>query len=39
MTKPWVLANEKVKRDLGWQPKYDSRAAFEVAIKARGIAG
>lgn len=35
---PWVIANEKLKREIGWQPKYDSREAFETAIKARGIA-
>jgi UDP-glucose 4-epimerase len=32
---PWVVANDKLK-SVGWQPKYDTRETFEIAMRARG---
>jgi UDP-glucose 4-epimerase len=32
---PWVVSNDKLK-SVGWQPKYDTRETFEIAMRARG---
>jgi UDP-glucose 4-epimerase len=34
---PWVASNEKVKRTLGWQPRYTSRETFEITMRAKGM--
>ncbi len=33
---PWIASNEKLKQELGWQPRYTSRQAFEAAMQAKG---
>ena len=33
---PWLASNEKIKAELGWQPRYTSRETFEAALSARG---
>jgi UDP-glucose 4-epimerase len=33
---PWILSNEKLKQTLGWTPRYTSREAFEIAMRAQG---
>jgi UDP-glucose 4-epimerase len=33
---PWIASNEKLKRTLGWTPRYSSREAFEIAMRAHG---
>jgi UDP-glucose 4-epimerase len=33
---PWIVSNEKLKSTLGWTPRYTSREAFEIAMKAHG---
>lgn len=34
---PWVASNEKVKRTLGWEPRYTSREAFLETMRAKGV--
>jgi UDP-glucose 4-epimerase len=34
---PWVVSNEKLKRETGWQPRYTSRETFELTMRARGV--
>jgi UDP-glucose 4-epimerase len=36
---PWIVSNEKVKRTLGWAPRYSSRETFEIAMRAQGRLG
>jgi UDP-glucose 4-epimerase len=33
---PWIVSNEKLKQTLGWTPRYTSREAFEIAMRAQG---
>jgi UDP-glucose 4-epimerase len=33
---PWIASNEKIKATLGWQPRFTSRQAFEIALDAKG---
>jgi UDP-glucose 4-epimerase len=33
---PWVVANDKVKRTLGWTPRHSSRETFEITMRAHG---
>jgi nucleoside-diphosphate-sugar epimerase len=33
---PWLASNEKLKAELGWQPRYTSRETFEIALRSRG---
>ena len=33
---PWAASNEKIKRELEWQPSFTSRQAFEAALAAKG---
>jgi UDP-glucose 4-epimerase len=32
---PWIASNAKIKRELGWTPRYTSAETFEIAIRAR----
>jgi UDP-glucose 4-epimerase len=32
---PWVASNEKLKKTLGWTPRYTSRETFELTMRAR----
>ena len=34
---PWVVSNEKLKREAGWRPRHSARATFEEAARARGL--
>jgi nucleoside-diphosphate-sugar epimerase len=33
---PWVVSNEKLKRETGWSPRYTAQQAFEVTMSAHG---
>jgi hypothetical protein len=33
---PWVVSNEKLKRETGWSPRYTAQQAFEVTMRAHG---
>jgi hypothetical protein len=33
---PWVVSNEKLKRETGWEPRYSSRETFEITMRAKG---
>ena len=33
---PWILSNEKVKRETGWSPRYTTRETFEITMRAHG---
>jgi UDP-glucose 4-epimerase len=33
---PWVVSNEKLKRETGWAPRYSSRETFEITMRAHG---
>jgi UDP-glucose 4-epimerase len=33
---PWIVSNEKLKRETGWQPRYSSRETFEITMRAHG---
>lgn len=33
---PWILSNEKLKRETGWRPRYGSRETFEITMRANG---
>jgi UDP-glucose 4-epimerase len=35
---PWIAANDKIKAELDWQPRYTSRETFEIALRAKGKA-
>lgn len=35
---PWIASNEKLKRELGWAPRYTSRETFEITMRAKGLA-
>jgi UDP-glucose 4-epimerase len=32
---PWIASNEKIKRELGWTPRYTSRETFEIAVRGK----
>jgi hypothetical protein len=36
---PWVVSNEKLKRETGWKPRYTSRETFDVTMRAHGLGG
>jgi UDP-glucose 4-epimerase len=36
---PWILSNEKLKRETGWRPRYTSRETFEITMRAHGKLG
>jgi UDP-glucose 4-epimerase len=36
---PWVVSNEKLKRETGWEPRHTSRETFEIAMRAHGAMG
>jgi len=36
---PWVVSNEKLKRETDWQPRHTSRETFEIAMRAHGALG
>ena len=33
---PWIVSNEKLKQDAGWEPKFSSRETFEITMRAHG---
>ncbi len=33
---PWLVSNEKLKRETGWAPRYTTRDAFEATMRAHG---
>jgi UDP-glucose 4-epimerase len=33
---PWIVSNEKLKRETGWRPRYSSRETFELTMRAHG---
>ena len=33
---PWIVSNEKLKKTLDWTPRYTTREAFEIAMRAQG---
>ena len=33
---PWLVSNEKLKRETGWEPRYSSRETFEITMRAHG---
>jgi UDP-glucose 4-epimerase len=33
---PWLVSNEKLKRETGWRPRYSSRETFEITMRAHG---
>ena len=33
---PWIVSNEKLKAATGWEPRYTTREAFEVTMRAKG---
>ena len=33
---PWIVSNEKLKRETGWRPRHTSRETFEITMRAHG---
>jgi UDP-glucose 4-epimerase len=33
---PWLVSNEKLKRETGWRPRHSSRETFEITMRAHG---
>ena len=33
---PWIVANEKLKRETGWSPRFTTRETFEITMRAHG---
>ena len=33
---PWIVSNEKLKREIGWSPRYTTRETFEITMRAHG---
>jgi nucleoside-diphosphate-sugar epimerase len=33
---PWIVSNEKLKRETGWSPRYTSRETFQITMRAHG---
>ena len=36
---PWVVSNEKLKRETGWRPRYTTSETFDITMRARGMLG
>jgi UDP-glucose 4-epimerase len=34
---PWVVSTEKLKKETGWEPKYDTLETFKITARAKGI--
>ena len=34
---PWVVSNEKLKAEIGWEPRYTTAETFAATLRARGI--
>jgi UDP-glucose 4-epimerase len=35
---PWVVSNDKLKAEIGWEPRYTTPQTFSETLRARGIA-
>ena len=33
---PWIVSNEKLKRETGWRPRHTTRETFEITMRAHG---
>ena len=33
---PWIVSNDKLKRETGWSPRHTTRETFEIAMRAHG---
>ena len=33
---PWIVSNEKLKRETGWSPRHTTRETFEITMRAHG---
>jgi len=33
---PWLVSNEKLKRETSWRPRYTTRETFEITMRAHG---
>ncbi|MEA2441648.1 MAG: UDP-glucose 4-epimerase [Thermoleophilaceae bacterium] len=33
---PWIVSNEKLKRETGWSPRFSSRETFEITMRTHG---
>ena len=33
---PWVVSNEKLKAETGWEPRYDTLETLEITMRSRG---
>jgi len=33
---PWMVSNEKLKSETGWEPRYDTLETFEITMRAKG---
>jgi UDP-glucose 4-epimerase len=33
---PWIVSNEKLKRETSWRPRFSSRETFEITMRAHG---
>ena len=33
---PWIVSNEKLKRETGWTPRHSTRETFEITMRAHG---
>jgi UDP-glucose 4-epimerase len=33
---PWIVSNDKLKRETGWSPRYTTRETFEITMRAHG---
>jgi UDP-glucose 4-epimerase len=36
---PWIVSNEKLKRETSWRPRFSSRETFEITMRAHGKLG
>jgi hypothetical protein len=36
---PWIVSNEKLKRETTWRPRYTTRETFEITMRAHGKLG
>jgi UDP-glucose 4-epimerase len=36
---PWLVSNEKLKRETSWRPRHSSRETFEITMRAHGKLG
>ena len=37
MRHPWVVSNEKLKAEIGWEPRFTTEETFTATLRARGI--